>query len=52
LAASPTEKPLVNIAIRLIPLLTALGLVLGFAGLRDHVLKAPKTVSPADFMNA
>ena len=48
MATSPTEKSLVNIAIRLILLLTTLG----FAGLCDHVLKAPETVSTADFMNA
>jgi hypothetical protein len=37
LATSPTEKPRVNIAIGLIPLLAALGLVPGFATLCDHV---------------
>jgi hypothetical protein len=60
LATSPTEKPWVDIAIRLIPLLTALGLVLGFATLCDHVptlnqLRHPfarETVSPTDFVNA
>ena len=48
MATSPTQKPWVNIAIRLIPLLTALGLVLGFAALCDHVVNAPA----ADFVNA
>ena len=52
MATSPTQKPWVNIAVRLIPLLTALGLVLGFAALCDHVPNAPQTVSPADFVNA
>ena len=52
MATSPTQKPWVNIAVRLIPLLTALGLVLGFAALCDHAPNAPQTVSPADFVNA
>jgi hypothetical protein len=59
LATSPTEKPWVDIAIRLIPLLTALGLVFGFATLWHHVptlnqVTHPflsETVSPADFVN-
>jgi hypothetical protein len=50
LATSPTEKRWVDIASRLIGLLTALGLVFGFAKLCDHVLTT--TVSPADFVNA
>ena len=43
MATSPAQKPWVNIAIRMIPLLTALGLVLGFAALCDHVLNPPET---------
>ena len=49
LATSPTEKPWVNIGIRLIPLLTALGLFFGFAALWAL---PPETVSPRDFVNA
>ena len=47
LATSQTEKPWVNIAIRLIPLLAALGLVFGFAALW---VWPPQTDSPADFV--
>jgi hypothetical protein len=49
LATSPTVKPWVNIAIRLIPLLTALGLFVGFV---TFWALPPQTVSPADFVNA
>jgi hypothetical protein len=60
LATSPTEKPLVDIAIRLFGLFTALLLVYGFATLCDHVLTrgqaghriAQDTVSAADFVKA
>jgi hypothetical protein len=47
MATSQTEKPWVNIAIRLIPLLVALGLVLGFAALWTW---PPQTDSLPDFV--
>jgi hypothetical protein len=54
MATSQTEKQWVNIASRLIPLLTALALLLGFAALSHWALtlnpNASKTVSLADFM--